>query len=181
MNLSTPRYATPRVQKRIPLQERFTELVDLQGPIHPYKPELGNCHLWTGNVGSNGYGIVRVGYGTDRRMSGAHRVAYTLYVGPIGVAKHICHSCDNKLCVNPLHLFEGTNLENRHDSARKGRARSGDSRLNLEQRKALLQRTTEIPHTTENVKVICTEFGISRSTVYQVYNGRLYQALREAA
>lgn len=181
MQFSSPRHSCVRTHKRIPLEERFAALVDKMGPIHPYNSELGACHIWTGATNSNGYSTFRVGHGPDRRMTGAHRVAYELSIGPITGNLQVCHSCDNRLCVNPAHLFTGTNKENHHDAARKGRSRSGDSRLNLEQRKALLQRTSELPHTTENVKAICQEFGVSPSTVYQTYNGKLYQALRQAA
>lgn len=181
MQFASPRYSCVRTQKRKPLSDRFAALVDRQGPIHPYNPKLGRCHLWTGATYSNGYGTLRVGHGPDRKMTGAHRVAYELRYGPIPVGLQVCHSCDNRLCVNSDHLFAGTNKENHHDAARKGRQRSGGSRLNLEQRKALLRRTNELPHTTENIKAICQEFGITRSTVYQTYNGTLYQALREAA
>lgn len=60
----------------------------------------------------------------------AHRLAWTLFIGPIplrtkvdGIMKRILvlHTCDNKMCVNPKHLFLGTQKDNMDDMKRKGR------------------------------------------------------------
>src|ERR1041385_5143502 len=72
------------------------------------------CWLWAGARNHNGYGIV----GKNVR---AHRMAYQMYVGAFPNHLLVCHKCDTPACVNPAHLFLGTNEINLRDAADKGR------------------------------------------------------------
>lgn len=76
------------------------------------------CWLWQGAVDIDGYGIFSGASGFSKR---AHRAAYHLYVKDPG-GFHVCHSCDVPSCVNPSHMFLGTQEDNMADMVAKGRS-----------------------------------------------------------
>jgi len=100
-------------------EEIFWSHVNKNGPTQPHCPELGPCWEWTGELRGFGYGCIWIS-STEREM--AHRVSWRLFVGPIPEGKRILHKCDNRKCVRPSHLFEGTQLDNMRDKFAKGRA-----------------------------------------------------------
>lgn len=87
--------------------------------------KTGDCHLWLAATWSKGYGQFTLN-GKNHR---AHRVSYQNYNGDVG-DKQVLHSCDNPRCVNPEHLYLGTNQENRTESYDKGRGNTGSKNGN---------------------------------------------------
>lgn len=77
------------------------------------------CWPWVGARRKTGYGVVVLE--DNKTSTGAHRRAWEYTNGEIPVGLHVLHRCDNPPCVNPKHLFLGTDLDNQHDMLRKGR------------------------------------------------------------
>jgi hypothetical protein len=85
----------------------------------------GECWLWTGEIGTGGYGRVRF----RCRHRSTHRLAYELTHGPIPCGMFVLHNCpggDNPRCVNPAHLWLGTAAQNSADMVAKGRQAKGE-------------------------------------------------------
>lgn len=76
-----------------------------------------DCWEWFKSKFSNGYGSMRL----DGRRAMPHRVIYELTYGSIPNKLCVLHSCDNRTCCNPDHLWLGTQADNMHDMKKKGR------------------------------------------------------------
>lgn len=99
-----------------PISERFWNKVE--------RREADACWLWTGGTARKGYGVFTTGTKRDGsiRHHVASRFSWELHHGTIPDGLYICHSCDNPACVNPAHLWLGTQQDNITDMWQKGRA-----------------------------------------------------------
>ena len=79
----------------------------------------GECLEFTGYIDKHGYGRLK-----HKGKWFAHRLAYYLATGIHPGNLLVCHSCDNPPCINPAHLFLGTNKDNFDDMMKKGRGRT---------------------------------------------------------
>jgi len=80
----------------------------------------GECWRWTAFKNWDGYGV----FGVKSKAIGAHRAAYMIFSGDIPAGLCVLHSCDRPWCVNPAHLYVGTQLENVRDRVVRGRSGS---------------------------------------------------------
>lgn len=106
-------------------ERRFRSHVDMYGPAAACG---GRCHLWTGGARwtkceapSEWYGKIGASAPGGRKATmRVHRVAWMLAHGkPPPANRWVLHRCDNRMCVNPLHLYLGTHGDNMRDRARK--------------------------------------------------------------
>jgi hypothetical protein len=144
-------------------QTRFWRFVTLGDPAH--------CWEWTGSR-EGGYGRFR--QSNDRRAVVAHRASFELHFGPIPDGLLVCHRCDNPACVNPAHLFLGTQTDNMRDAAQKGR--TGPQRHGAQHRRKLsdadVRTLRERAAAGEAFGSIASSFGIHPNTVSTLATGK---------
>jgi hypothetical protein len=137
--------------------------------------EETGCWYWTACKISVGYGRLNVG-GTIKL---AHRVAYELYCAPIPEGMHVCHTCDNRGCVNPEHLFVGTNMDNVLDKMKKGRQTRGSTHgpAKLSESDVVAIREAEgVLH-----RDLAARFGVDKSQISCIRSGKYWAHVGRAA
>ena len=145
----------------------------------------GTCWSWFGRCDERGRGMVWDTRVRKNRL--AHRVVWEFYRGEIPCGALLCHTCDNPNCVNPEHLFVGTQKDNMQDASAKGRHRSrlspdtvprGEghwhSRLTAELVRAI--RAQRLGGASQ--QMVADTFGVSRNCVSAIDCGRTWAWLR---
>jgi len=119
------------------------------------------CWLWISHTNKKGYGQIRV----NGKIVKAHRFSYQQFIGPIPEGLHVLHKCDIPNCVNPKHLWIGTNFDNQQDSARKGR--SSNCKLTPDDVREIRKR-----HPNEKGIDLAKEFNVSGSLIGMIASGK---------
>lgn len=126
---------------------------------------VSGCHVWTGGVNKHRYGVLSFA----GRKAFAHRLAYQTWVGEIPEGFQVCHHCDNRRCLNPAHLFLGSNAENVADRNAKGRQargeRQGRAKLSDDDVRAIRASAARIVD-------LAAQYGVAETTISNIRHGK---------
>ena len=128
-----------------------------------WKLAKNGCWLWQGKPATSGYGV----FGANGAQTYAHRWQWYFTYGKWPQGKFICHTCDNRLCVNPKHLFIGTHADNMADASRKGRI-GAPHNLSWRTRAKILK---EYLRGGITQRALAKKYGTSQATVSEIYRG----------
>ncbi len=150
-----------------PIEERFWGKVAIS--------DKDDCWLWAGARFQRGYGKIYSG-GKSSRLIRAHRVAYELTYGSIPNQLHVLHKCDNPPCVNPRHLFLGTQLDNNRDRYLKGRSRGakGQSNCNAKLTDDDVRQIHRFVASGDGPTRIAKRYKVSRQLIWQISTGKIW-------
>lgn len=123
------------------------------------------CIEWTGADNGHGYGAFSV---SRCRAVSASRVAYRLFIGEVADNLDVCHRCDNRRCVNPVHLFAGTRKDNMNDAQAKGRFATGSRCNRSALTDAIVVEIRRRHAAGEFQRALGDEFGVSQSTISEI-------------
>jgi len=130
------------------------------------------CWEWTGYILESGYGQIKLTY-TNYRV---HRLAYWLWYQEQPVNELVCHTCDNRRCCNPRHLFLGSNADNSEDMVAKGRAARQQGikhgRAKLTESEVLMIRKSH-----DSGVGLAQKFGVSPALVSMIRNHKIWTHL----
>jgi len=162
---------------KLSVEERFWSKVDRSAG-----PE--GCWLWTGSGDPKGYGT----FWHDGRTRKAHRASWLLFKGGIPEGIWVLHRCDNPPCVNPAHLWLGTNADNVADMMRKGRDRhplgvgpkrpargAANGRAKLTEASVLAILADGRSHYR-----IAADYGVTHGVIWRIKRGERWRHLQEA-
>ncbi len=160
------------------LQDKFWPKVDKRGP--------DDCWNWKASILKSGYGNMNLRMPDGKyRTHTSHRLSWELHNGQIPDGLWVLHKCDNRACVNPAHLFLGTQQDNIADCVAKRRhfvpkARTGEnnerSLLDGDQVARILSAAGKVGH-----KELAAEFGVAKSTIAAVISRKTWKHIEVQA
>lgn len=132
------------------------------------------CKVWIGCVQNSGYGhLGPMKLSKLYKVNTAHQLAYIVYKGDYDRSLDICHTCHNRLCINPEHLYAGTRKQNMKDMYQAGRDNHAmgldNGRAKLSDEQILeIKRLLKYKHPSDIAKI----YNISISYIYNIKANR---------
>lgn len=138
--------------------------------------EATGCHNFVGHCNPEGYGQLYVAYRKKgKHTERAHRIAWSIAHGEVPECLCVLHTCDNPSCVNPEHLYLGTNADNMKDKADRERIvgeRNPNAKLTERQVLDVLKMFHEDKCT---IGAIAREYAVGHSTIGNIVKGRRWK------
>lgn len=130
------------------------------------------CIEWIGARNKGRYGTINIA----GKSILVHRLSYYIYVGPFDVSLLVCHKCDNPSCINPEHLFLGTNKDNVDDMMNKKRHRTlrGEDHTN---HKLTEEQVKEIFHSKLKLSEIASQYNIHKHLAFLIKKKQIWKHL----
>ena len=152
------------------LEERFWAKVDKKGP--------DECWEWLATKNRSGYGQIGAG-GRHGKFVLAHRVSWELANGPIPTGMCVLHRFDNPGCVNPAHLFLGTQADNLRDMMDKGHRVCGERVVGSKLTEQDVYEIRQMLSCGILERVIAKKYGVTTATISRIKTGRIWGWLKE--
>ena len=161
------------------IQKQYHGIPEIDRLMKRVSKQPNNCWKWLGSYQNKHKRRVSEWHGQWRNSSGnielVHRASWRRLAGDTPKGVFVLHRCDNPLCVNPDHLFLGTQRDNVKDMWDKGRARQGVSKgENHGCSKLTESQVIEIRTSSENGPTVARRVGVSTSTVYDIRNRKIW-------
>ena len=182
--LCSAHYQQQRLGKELkPLQQQFHGLSEIDRLMARVSKLPNGCWKWLGSFKLRSDRQAINWHGQWRNAAGqielTHRAAWRILVGPIPSKALVLHRCDRPLCVNPEHLFLGTQADNVADMWDKGRSAPGVSKGEAHGCSKLTDdQVREIRASTENGPAIAKRLGVSTSTIYDIRNRKHWKHIK---
>lgn len=141
------------------------------------RKEPNECWIWKGSFKENGYPQLGVGSITNgtRTMRMAHRLSWLIHFGEVPAGKFVLHHCDTPACVNPNHLYLGTNTDNMGDAARRDRIAHGVRHTYAKLNPEKVRRVRAMFKAGTNCNQIAEKMGVTSATIQQVIEGQTWR------
>ena len=140
-----------------------------------YRISKSGCWEWIGRLNKHGYGVFVIGHA---KAFLAHRVIFEHLFGELKSGICVLHSCDNRKCVNPAHLYSGTQQDNIMDMIKKGRAvypnpKKGESNpmAKLSQKQIIEIRNSYFPRKV-TLKSLSEKFKVSQTAIWKIVKNK---------